>query len=323
MQRLHRKSSDQPMIRAHRFLKFLCCRATKPTTGSDIDHASMWVCRSCLVGAMIPVIRPSTEKWEFGTVERAFWQANHESKTINPKTGSDDPSKQHFLRFMDSKCEWAIVETTPYDHYIDFYKKRACAPVLLGHNLQISSFGDDGGEDMDGSDDDDDYEHESVPRRLEKSFETISDVDFTSIDQQPPMKMVTTPHRILAACSPVPYRYQILPSGNSVASSLSISTAFIERSGSLDHSPFATPTKISPRGREGDSTTTSPKYSQKLWTPEVGTQSCIVFECYLSPSHPMCGPIVGGSNLVGGRVYAKPSEFEMVHGCQGSPWPKR
>lgn len=168
---------------------------------------------------------------------------------------------------MDSKCEWVFVETTGYDQYIDYHKKRALPPTYMKSNNPGTYFGDE--DDQELNDSGDDYDHQSVTRRLEKSFETIGDVDFTTFGP-PRMNMMKSPHRISSTRTPLRIQYQMLQYGNSVASPLSISTVLTERRSSIDdQSPFATPTKISPRSRESDSTTTSPKYSQKLWTPEV------------------------------------------------------
>jgi hypothetical protein len=227
----------------------------------------MWVCSSCLVGAMVPVIRPSTETWEFGTVERACWGGHHHEPPNYSDTRAQKNS-QHFLRFMDSQCEWVNVEATAYDQYIAHFKHSL---VLLSSASYyggdvVGSFGNNDDDETD-IDSNDEFQRPSTPRRLETFFGADVKIDSPMVQQQSLVKLASSPHsRVPTGRSP--------RSGTSMASSLSVTTLddsmIVEDDGSPGSSPYTTPTKMSSSRRRGhEFSPGSPKYSQKLWTPEV------------------------------------------------------
>ena len=204
---------------------------------------------------MIPVLRPVTGKWEFATVERAA------------STGQDDPSfflgaspnknagsNTHYVRFMDSKCEWVVVEKSAYDQYIRLYQNNPWALVVIDdrHGGAGASFGND--DDVTMEDPNDEYDHECISRQLEKSFDAMEG-DF-GMDQHPSNSGTLTKYK-----------------RNAHETTMALSPSLSPGTRTLDESPFTTPNKMYTRNRDGGSiTTTSPKYSQKLWTPEVSTR---------------------------------------------------
>lgn len=184
---------------------------------------------------------------------------------------------------MDSHCEWATVEGTAYDQYIDYFKKHAAIPASLPFDDDLELFGGEDDE-TDIEDLNDDYNYKGTPRRLEKRFALESEVDFV-LDQPPIVRRLesspdgasvgrqstpTSHHRRRATRAEV----MTPQSAASVASSLSISTMdgamLADGDGSLGPSPYTTPSKSTCSSRRGgDSMSPSPKYNQKLWTPEV------------------------------------------------------
>jgi hypothetical protein len=69
------------------------------------------VCGVCLVGYFIPVLRPSTGKWEFGTV-----LSNNSSSSRN-----DHYQRQYQLKFTNDTTEWASVRADPYEAYTQHF----------------------------------------------------------------------------------------------------------------------------------------------------------------------------------------------------------
>jgi hypothetical protein len=238
----------------------------------------MMVCTTCLVGAVIPVIRPTTGNWEFATVERAFLQGQDQSFIgPTPPNMNRGNNNTHYARFMDSKCEWVTVEKSAYDHYITFHQGNNPWSLMFLDGTE-PSFGEE--DDLSMEDPTDDYDHESISRQLEKSFDAM-DMDY-GFDQRPG----TALHQIFPTePSTALTKYKINANEKTMTLSPSVSPGTMKRTRSVDESPFATPPKMS-RNKEGGSTsTTSPKYSQKLWTPEVSTRSTRFLLCKL-PSSP-------------------------------------
>ena len=233
----------------------------------------MWMCSACLVGAMVPVIRPSTKRWEFGTIERAFW-GNDDGNTAT--CGGND-SEKHHLRFMDSHCEWATVEVRAYDHYIDYFQRDCVVTEAVSFNGSSGPF------DFDETIDVDDLDAVATPRRLETSFASEKDGGF-AVDL--PLVNVAASAHASAGETPNHHRHRsrvaMTPqSATSDASSLSISTMdgglMVDGDVSLGTSPYTTPSKSTCSSRRGnDSASTSPRYSQRLWTPEVRRFICLL-----------------------------------------------
>lgn len=181
---------------------------------------------------------------------------------------------------MDSQCEWATVEATAYDQYIQHFKSSsvlAPSPVYYG---EVGSFGncDEQTDIGDDSDSFDEFHRPSTPRRLDKFFGADTKVDDSLMDQTL-VKLVSSPHSVLPVRSPSHQRQDKMAgnlaplSGTSVASSLSVTTLddsmIVDDDRSPGNSPFTTPSKTSSRRKGSEISSTSPKYSQKLWTPEV------------------------------------------------------
>lgn len=240
-------------------------------------------------------------------MEHAFWDGdNFHGRGLPHKNSSSDSTRngRYFLRFMDSQCEWATVETTAYDQYIHHFKndcsERFSSSVEYFGDVAVGSFGnaddaDDEPTDMVMDDDaSDDFHRPSTPRRLEKLFEVDGQIlDSPMILPPPVMKGATTPHRGgLFGRSPRQHQYQYgnkaSPSGTTISAASSLSTTTTTLDAGImvgeggdcrtpGNSPFTTPTKASFSRRNGAecSTTTSPKYSQKLWSPEVRVATSI------------------------------------------------
>lgn len=231
----------------------------------------MWVCSICLTGAMVPVIRPSTRRWEFGTVKKRFWRNDNEKAMPRDAARSD----QHYLRFMDSQCEWATVESTAYDQYIDHFKKYGTMPIAVGLSDDFDPLGDD--VSIDVEDRNDSHNHPSTPRRLDKRFALETDLGFP-IDQQS-VRSASSPDISSIGHTPKHHHRRSTEvatpqSETSIASPLSLSTIggaplIIDGSVSLGLSPYTTPSKSTCSRKSYDSSLSSPKYNQKLWTPEV------------------------------------------------------
>lgn len=214
----------------HSRTHMVCC-VRSPSDGPHYN------CLSCLVGTILPVIRSSTDTWEFGQVERV------------------EPESRAYLRFMDNKCEWVVVSPRPYLNYIQNYND---SPVM--------SLMDD---DSDGSIDEErhgPFEEPVVARR--RLYYGYVAGGFRSTTQ------VSSPQRVIVTSTTAPYQprdekrlllqqqQQQQASVASIASSLSLSTL-------ESPSPFATPdSKRSSPSPKRLGVELSPKYSQKLWTPQ-------------------------------------------------------
>ena len=72
------------------------------------------VCGNCLVGYHIPVLRPSTRKWEFGTVQ------SHADFSSSGKQQQQQQRQQYQYQvvFMGQKVEWVYVRDDPYEAYV-------------------------------------------------------------------------------------------------------------------------------------------------------------------------------------------------------------
>ncbi len=66
------------------------------------------LCRPCMVGYVVPVWRPTLQKWGMGEA-----------------TEFDEHTAMHHVTFLDETEDWAIVSQSPYDDYLAFYRERA------------------------------------------------------------------------------------------------------------------------------------------------------------------------------------------------------
>lgn len=66
------------------------------------------LCRRCIVGYVVPVWRPSIQKWGMGEA-----------------TDFDEHTATHHLTFLDETEEWVTVSRAPYDDYLAFHRERA------------------------------------------------------------------------------------------------------------------------------------------------------------------------------------------------------
>jgi len=76
------------------------------------DHRSklvtcQFLCRKCLVGSVVPVWRPGIDRWRMGEVATY-----------------DEQSGQHHVMFLDDTEAWVVVEQSPFDEYLAFYRGR-------------------------------------------------------------------------------------------------------------------------------------------------------------------------------------------------------
>ena len=71
------------------------------------DSSSRKLCESCLAGYHIPVVRPSSRRWEFGTVLR--------------HNGSPSRSDRHEIKFVDGSKEWVSVMPDPFEAYAQHF----------------------------------------------------------------------------------------------------------------------------------------------------------------------------------------------------------
>jgi hypothetical protein len=79
---------------------------------------SLKLCSECLVGHLVPVVRPSTAGWEFGTVHCY-----------------DECTEKHQFIFMDEDKEWISVEDDPFAAYgREFDQDTRPRPHQLGHH---------------------------------------------------------------------------------------------------------------------------------------------------------------------------------------------
>ena len=79
---------------------------------NDFDNsASQKVCGFCLSGYHIPVLRPSTGKWELGTV----LSYNGSSSRNNQY------QHQYALKFANGAKEWVSVRADPYEAYAQYF----------------------------------------------------------------------------------------------------------------------------------------------------------------------------------------------------------
>mmetsp|Transcript_24593 Transcript_24593/g.57746 ORF Transcript_24593/g.57746 Transcript_24593/m.57746 type:complete len:519 (+) Transcript_24593:131-1687(+) len=93
--------------------------------------SSRKVCDICLVGYEVPVLRPSTGKWEIGTV------LSYDSSSQRSRS----EQKQHRLQFMNGIKEWAIVNTEPYEAYAQYFDDLLDEINLQGKIQDCSSLG--------------------------------------------------------------------------------------------------------------------------------------------------------------------------------------
>jgi Myb-like DNA-binding domain len=152
---------------------------------------------------------------------------------------------------MDGKCEWVVVLPRPFRRYIENYSSDT--PAMTSFLDEQSDFGSFDDEESEGSIDD----HAATSRRLYYGYAAgRGGRNTTTIVSSPQRVVVTT------ASSYQPYSESRPQSGASIASSLSLSTLGTP-------SPFATPdSKRSSPSTRREGGEFSPKYSQKLWTPE-------------------------------------------------------
>ena len=68
-------------------------------------ESSLKVCGNCLVGYHIPVLRLSTGKWEFGTVQ-----------------SHDGSGRQYQVVFVDEGKEWVYARDDPYEAYAQHFE---------------------------------------------------------------------------------------------------------------------------------------------------------------------------------------------------------
>lgn len=153
---------------------------------------------------------------------------------------------------MDSHCEWVKVSPNTYQQYIDHYGNKASTmPMLRDDESDAGSAFDE---------DSDEFEEPVTScRRLDYGY-VAGGISKTMAASSPHRVTATRPFQPHPNFAPT----RFLQCNTSVTSSLSLSTL-------ESPSPFATPDskRSSPSSRRrGDSLSTSPKYSQKLWTPE-------------------------------------------------------
>ncbi len=75
------------------------------------DSSSRKVCGSCLAGYHVPVLRPSSRRWEFGTI----------LSYNGPPSRIDQQWHQHEIKFADGSKEWVSVMADPFEAYAQHF----------------------------------------------------------------------------------------------------------------------------------------------------------------------------------------------------------
>lgn len=92
------------------------------------NNSSVKICGFCLAGYRIPVLRPSSGRWEFGTV------LSHNSSPSR----IDEYRHQYELLFVNGSKEWVSVKADPYEAYAQHFdgvrEAKSCQRKLSENN---------------------------------------------------------------------------------------------------------------------------------------------------------------------------------------------